>query len=231
MATFSDRRVFDLTEAIGRARTTDDVITRLVAQASAAVHSELGGLTVIESGHGFGTKGATEPVVEQADHLQYELLEGPCVDASTTSQSLMASNLATDPRWPRWGPAVSELGMRSVLSAEVHAGARRLGALNIYGEVERHFSTDDLDLLRVFASIGGAVLGFATSVDGLSVAVENRTVIGQAQGMVMLRYDVSADRAFAVLRRHSQAVNVKLVKVAEQLVASRGSSMDLRSID
>jgi AmiR/NasT family two-component response regulator len=42
-----------------------------------------------------------------------------------------------------------------------------------------------------------------------------------AQGILMERFAIDADEAFAVLRRYSQDGNVKLHAVAERVVASR----------
>jgi response regulator NasT len=45
-----------------------------------------------------------------------------------------------------------------------------------------------------------------------------RTLIGQAQGILMERFSLDADRAFQVLRRYSQDGNVKLAEVARRVV-------------
>ena len=42
-------------------------------------------------------------------------------------------------------------------------------------------------------------------------------MIGQAKGILMERYRISGDAAFATLARASQAVNVKLAEVAQHL--------------
>ena len=55
----------------------------------------------------------------------------------------------------------------------------------------------------------------------LAQAVEARTLIGQAQGLLMERFAIDADQAFAVLRRYSQNNNVKLRIVADVLVTTR----------
>ena len=58
----------------------------------------------------------------------------------------------------------------------------------------------------------------ATEIAQLRTAVEHRDTIGMAKGVLMERYDVDADAAFAILRRASQRSNTKLVKVATELV-------------
>jgi AmiR/NasT family two-component response regulator len=49
----------------------------------------------------------------------------------------------------------------------------------------------------------------------------NRTVIGQAQGILMERFNVDGQQAFSVLRRVSQQHNVKVLRVADELVRTR----------
>jgi PAS domain S-box-containing protein len=55
--------------------------------------------------------------------------------------------------------------------------------------------------------------------DELQVIISHREVIDQAKGMLMLTYQLSADAAFAILVWRSQQLNVKLLTVAEKLVA------------
>ena len=54
-----------------------------------------------------------------------------------------------------------------------------------------------------------------------SVAMTNRTVIGQAEGILMERLGIDADRAFAYLRRMSQTENRKLVTICNEIVELR----------
>lgn len=49
--------------------------------------------------------------------------------------------------------------------------------------------------------------------------VADRTVIGQAQGMLMQRYGLQPDQAFDVLVRRSQAENRRLHAIAVELIA------------
>lgn len=52
-------------------------------------------------------------------------------------------------------------------------------------------------------------------------AIETRTTIGQVQGILMERFGIDADQAFAVLRRYSQHANQPLRDVAIEIVATR----------
>jgi AmiR/NasT family two-component response regulator len=60
----------------------------------------------------------------------------------------------------------------------------------------------------------------------LLVALEHRTVLGQATGILMERYQLDAGTAFRVLLRTSSERNRKVYDIAQQLVAE-GHAEDL----
>ena len=211
-----------LAESLADIEGVTETIDEIVNFAVEAIDTTYGGITLVKSGgRSFSTVGATHASVVEADRLQYELREGPCVDAANDSKIVVSSYLATDDRWPVWGPKASALGFNSVLSAELHARGRRIGALNLYGIAEETFSPEDIALAALFARQGALALGYARSEEGLREALETRTVIGQAQGVLMERFEIDADRAFATLRRYSQHHNIKLKALCHQLVATR----------
>jgi hypothetical protein len=55
-------------------------------------------------------------------------------------------------------------------------------------------------------------------LEGLRTAMRSRAVIEQAKGMLMQRYDLSADASWQVLRRLSAESNTKLRELARRLV-------------
>jgi AmiR/NasT family two-component response regulator len=55
----------------------------------------------------------------------------------------------------------------------------------------------------------------------MAQAVDARKLVGQAMGILMERFDVDDDRAFAILKRYSQDTNTKLRDVAQQLIDTR----------
>jgi AmiR/NasT family two-component response regulator len=58
-------------------------------------------------------------------------------------------------------------------------------------------------------------------IDQLGLALHNRTIIGQAQGVLMERFDMSADQAFDYLRRISSTTNRKVAVVAAEIASTR----------
>ncbi len=61
----------------------------------------------------------------------------------------------------------------------------------------------------------------AERIEQLTQAVEHRTVIGMALGMLMERFGLDHDGAFARLRQCSQDENRKLYDIAVELISTR----------
>ena len=61
-------------------------------------------------------------------------------------------------------------------------------------------------------------------------ALDTRTLIGQAQGILMERFDLDADQSFAVLRRYSQESNRRIGEIVGEIVATRQLPETIESI-
>jgi len=135
---------------------------------------------------------------------------------------LAVDDVLVDARWPGWGASVAARGYRSALVVPLLARDRDLGVLTLWsrgvGAFRRH--DDDAALDALVRHVAVAVADLLASHD-LEAARESRALVGQAQGILMERHGLDADRAFAVLRRHSQQGNLKLADVAHQLVTTR----------
>ncbi len=162
---------------------------------------------------------STDPLVHRADELQEELGEGPCRDTAIDNETHIIGDTEDDPRWPEWSRRVAELGIRSVLSVQLTGtDGELIGALNLYARQARAFSRDDLDEAHLFAAHAGGAIEVSREMSGLREALRSRHLIGVAQGMLIQRYDLTLDQAFAVLSRQSQETNTKLRDVAAQIV-------------
>ncbi len=180
------------------------------------------GVCVVYRGDRIDTHATSNDTIRQVDALQHELQEGPCLDALREQDTVQSSDLSVDERWPHWGPEVAgRLGLFSIVSYRLFSSGESLGALNLYGKSRSAFSPDDVhDGIALAAHVGVALAG-AQEVEHLEKAVAGRTVIGQATGILMERFDLTPDRAFAVLSRLSSQRNVKLRQLAEEIVRTR----------
>lgn len=182
-------------------------------------------VTVRRRGQRLETLARSSPFPEDCDQLQYELGEGPCADAVWDADSYLSHDIGADPRWPRWGPRVAQLGVGSVLAIRLTTEQETIGALNLYGAKTHVYDQNALDHATVFTAHAANALGSARLVSGLETAMMSRHQIGVAQGILMATYGLTVEQAFDVLRRYSSHRNVKLRDVAE-LVVHRGRLPD-----
>lgn len=76
-----------------------------------------------------------------------------------------------------------------------------LGGLCLYSSDVDAFDGDDVVIATFLAAHVAVAVAVAQHADQLHVRVVNRTIIGQAQGILMERYDVNSQQALLVLRR------------------------------
>ena len=163
------------------------------------------------------TVAPTDDLLHRIDGAQYELQEGPCYQAATDERQVVSSDLAADPRFPRYGAAAVAEGVRSQVGVRLFDGPSSNGALNLYSTEVGAF--DDVESLSaLFASQAGQAISYAKEIGNLAEAVRTRTLIGQAVGIVMERYGLNDQRAFAFLQRMSSHRNVKLRVIAQEIV-------------
>lgn len=220
--TYGDIRVSsvlkDLAALVGSGTGLDNTAESVVSLARDNLECDYAGITIGHRNGRLESLAVTDPVVEKADRLQYDLREGPCVAALWEQDSFAAEEIAEDARWPTWGPAAAELGLRSLLATRMTTSGHYVGALNLYSARSRTFTADDVSFAHVFAQQAAVALRNARRLEQLQVAIDGRTLIGQAQGILMERFTLTSEQAFAVLRRVSQDSNLKLHAIAAELI-------------
>lgn len=208
----------------------DDLLTHVAQFAVTAVPAADGaGVTLVRNADGPPSVVAwavTDPFVREIDHLQYDICqEGPCLTAMQTRRSLVSGSLGSDERWPRFGGRVARLKVHSALSVPLLSRGGVVGALNVYGRDRDAFTEHALRLAEQFGRSAAVSVGNLQLLHDahnravqLQTALISRTVIDQAIGILRSRSGGSADEAFDRLRQISQAENVKLSVIAQQLV-------------
>jgi GAF domain-containing protein len=215
--TFFAQMALDLHDA----PTAESTIERIAEYAKLATGCDEAGIMLVHGRQQIETAAATSQRVAESHNLQIVHDEGPCLDAIEGDAVYASADVLHDPRWSTWGPAVAELGIRSVLSLRLETRSRRYGSLNLYSDRLDAFDDDDVAVAGIFVGHAAVALANAHNEEGLQVAIDARKLIGQAQGVLMERYDIDPERAFEFLRRQSQAHNVKLRYVAEWVVENR----------
>ncbi|MDQ0734580.1 GAF domain-containing protein [Arthrobacter agilis] len=175
--------------------------------------------------------GYTDDVVAEADALQYELGQGPCLTAWAAESTVQIDDVRTDDRWPLWRDAVSHLPLRSTLSTVLMHDGRSIGALKVYSPIPSAFSPQDRKLLVLLASPAATLLGNVQS-DGtteaaskaLRDALGTRDLVSTARGVLMERLGLDADAAMRRMLSQASTTGADLRAVAVSVIDGAAGS-------
>lgn len=199
-------------------------VDQLAQVARATISTAVGaGASLFDDTGRARSTGATDALTVAADALQYELGEGPCLDAWATAAVVRIDDTAQESRWPDWCAAAHAQGIRSVLSTPLMLGDRRVGAMKVYARDPGAFTVEDEGTLGLLAEAVAILLGCAQSSDAprrLSASVQSaladRQEVGVAVGVLMERHGTDVEQARAVLLDEALIQDLPLVQVARQ---------------
>jgi GAF domain-containing protein len=171
------------------------------------------------------TWAATAVLVHDIDTVQYdELHEGPCITCMQSRRPTVSGSLGSDSRWPHFGGRVARMRMHSALALPMIVD-ELIGSINAYAKSRDAFAEHAVRFGSQFAkpaavSVYNAQLLASAHerTQRLQRALDSRSVIDQAIGIIRSRSGGSAADAFERLAHISQGENVKLYAVAERLV-------------
>jgi GAF domain-containing protein len=199
----------------------DETVERILEFTVKTFGCGYAGVILVHGGSRVETVSATDPVVAGLDAVQLEAGEGPDLELIADRHEVIIRDVREESRWPRWCEAVADAGIRSMLGSRLYTSQQVIGSLNLYDPEPGAFDGADADVAHMLARHAAVAVQHARGDEHLRKAVDARNLVGQAQGILMERFDLDADRAFEVLRRYSQHHNTKLHLVAQQLIDSR----------
>jgi GAF domain-containing protein len=207
--------------------TVDTALKLVTTLAATTTAGTLGSAVTLVDEHGKRSRAASNQAVEQADNLQYEFDEGPCLAAWRTRELVRIDDTTTDGRWPRWNEAVSRLGVRSVLSAPLLVGEESIGAMKVYCERPMNYGPHDEHIMRLFAGQAAILLANSQSLAEarrlsrqLTEALSIRDDIARATGVLLARGAASEQDAFSDLAATARQADRPVQDVARALVAA-----------
>ena len=177
-------------------------------------------------GGGPSTRAATSQRARALDEWEYEHGEGPCVRADRTLEACVIDDLEADDTFPRFGPVALEVGVRAAASFPLLVrDERSVGSLNIFydepGSMVPEVVSRGGQLASTLAPMLANFLTHQRAVelgDQLEEALQGRSIIERAKGLLMERLGIGADRAFELLSTQSQHENRKVRDVAAGLL-------------
>lgn len=171
--------------------------------------------------HGDGTRSRPEgadPMLRLLELVGHGL-ERPEGVLLSSQAILTIDDTRSDPRWPEWGAAAEQAGVRSMRRVGMAALHDSAPSFDLFSRDPNAFGETGT-LLRAIGHASIA-LTLLDRIAHLGDAMQSRAVIAQAQGILMERHGLSAERAMSYLRRQSQETQVKVRDLATELVDER----------
>lgn len=172
-------------------------------------------------------KAWSAPLARSLDQLEDNLKQGPNLTAITEQRTIHASDMTGDDRWPRLTGSATDRGIRSCLSIPLEVEGPSRAVMTLTAVASDAFSPEDIYAAEAFAEEASKMLRSALritelteTVQDLHAALEHRTVIDTALGVVMGQNHCDHDTAFKILRSAASSRNIKLRDLAASVVAS-----------
>ncbi|WP_432936220.1 GAF and ANTAR domain-containing protein [Kribbella sp. CA-253562] len=218
------RRTREFTEFalhLHRLDSVDDVATAIAGEGSRILAD--GAVSILlNHRHHLVPQVASHPTLRAADRVQLELEQGPAIGLTAGCDAVHCPDLAASDQWPLWSPVAVAHGWRSWVTLPMQSRKQHLLGVLSFAHPRPHAITPELGCyLRDFSVHAAIALDTAGTRYNLQRAIEAQTHVGRAVGVLMERFTLDADQAFAVLRRYSQDRNRKLRDVASEVVHTR----------
>jgi GAF domain-containing protein len=183
------------------------------------------GLMLIDGDGVLRYTAASDEPGRMLEAVQEQVGEGPCVDAFLKDGPVLAEDLGVDPRWPSAGPMAAGHGIRAVLGVPIDLREGPVGTLNVYAARPRRWDDSEVAAIRAYTRVIASLLRTAVQahVSGraatqLQQALDHRSLIEQAKGILMERRGLDQRAAFELLRSRARSSRRRLDEVARETV-------------
>jgi len=209
-----------------------DFLNELARHAAASFPHDgaeiLAGITLLR-GRKAATVASSSERARRLDEIQYDFGDGPCLTAAREHQLVSVPDVADECRWPQFAQALEREGIHSVLGVPFQLGSDGQAALNLYSTAAQCFGQGTIEEVQAYVAQSSKALRmgmrfshYVESAADLRAALESRTTIDIAIGIIMAENRCAQSEAFEILRAASSSRNSKLRDVAAGIVQAIG---------
>jgi GAF domain-containing protein len=209
---------------------SDEASMQLLASAAASALSELAGsaldctVSLVRARQAALTTGTSSGATSLAQWDQSSG-DGAVSHALAGHLAVVVNSYSADPRWPALWCPLRDAGYRSLLSVPLHLNAGSMSALTLFGQQDNVFTpsvivaASALSKLAASSYLSAAELRAAQAkAEHLQAALQGRTSIDVACGVIMGQNRCSYEDAFHILAQASSHRNIKARVVAETML-------------
>jgi len=204
-------------------------LPRFMATVASAVGAHSAAVTLFGSDRTETLTAASDPIAQDAQDLEFTLGEGPARDATEQHRAVTAAGPGLLERWSAYGPAVTALGISSVMAVPVEISSVPFGALTVFdlprqpaGEaLESFYAAADTIALSLLMAAGEAEPQENPDLLSLFGQADRRAVVHQAAGVLAEQSGCAIPDALALIRAHAFAEGEPVESVAADIVHHR----------
>jgi GAF domain-containing protein len=205
----------------------EDAMHQIVQTTHAIFAVDGAGLMLANAEHHLLNAAVSDARMKHLEELQIRHQEGPCISAFEDKQLVSAEDLAQEIRWPAFSPHAVARGVGAVLASPIPYNQDAVGVVAVMSAQRHPWSAEAELALLAFTDL--AALLIATMLMGeqqtelaaqLQSALNSRTIIEQAKGVLIERQGLSAHAAYQQLRAQARSERRKLAVVSADLVRS-----------
>ncbi|MGO4860166.1 GAF and ANTAR domain-containing protein [Arthrobacter sp. 2MCAF14] len=221
--------ILDLQSVLVRAENASEFLTGLTKLAAAAMSEAAGdaiecAITVKVRRRPLTAAGGSSRAV-QIDRFEQAIGDGPCIAALREMSPVIIDDGSTDLRWPALTKKFAEIGVHSSLGIPMEISEDASAALNFFASKPGAFTPDVFNKAVGFAAAARNILQLSVRIDSahhraedLESAMQSRTAIDVACGVIMAQNRCSQAEAMEILTKVSSNRNRKLRDVATELI-------------
>ncbi len=213
-----------------------DLLTLLVDRSVQILGVDAAGLMLVSPDGDLRLAASSSEVMRVVELFELQAHEGPCLDCFHSGEPILDEDLTVvDGRWPAFAPIAHAAGFQTAHAIPLRLRGRVLGALNLFDTGAGLLSEPDVRAGRALADMATiSILQHRAAREAqlvneqLERALTSRVLIEQAKGVLAERANIDMGQAFTWLRMHARNHNLRLVEVAEAVIAGTltGETLD-----
>jgi GAF domain-containing protein len=204
-----------------------DLMVLLTERSVELLEASAAGLLLADVDGTLRVMAATSEATVTVELFQAQNDEGPCRDCYHSGAPVNVADLSSEAeRWPRFSPVATRAGFRAAHALPLRLRGQVLGALNLFRTEPVPLSRSDLATGQALADVATisllqsrALRDVQVVAEQLEEALNSRTAVEQAKGVIAARLGIGMDEAFSRLRRLARTRQSRLTDVALDVVA------------
>lgn len=200
-----------------------DYLTELVVAAEQVAPGVICGLTLVSGGRAC-LLASSDHRAADLEQIQY-VHDGPTMLAAGSQSPVFLGDLSVEPEWLAYSQCAASSGVRSAFHVPAVVDDQQTVVLAVYAPRTHAFGPDERRSAVRYAAEADRSVALAIRLSesertawNLELALESRSIIAHAVGVLMAENRCDEHEAFSILKAASQNRNTKLREVARQVV-------------